>query len=56
MAVLYTLAMIPKLDTLEDVLAWGSARGFDVVEVIVQDEYTHDVVVRGDVYYVFDTT
>ncbi len=56
MAVLYTGAMIPKLDTLEDVLAWGAARSFDVVEVIVQDEYTHDVVIHGDVHYVFDTT
>jgi uncharacterized ferritin-like protein (DUF455 family) len=48
--------MIATLETLEDVLAWGLARSFDVVEVIVQDEYTHDVVMRGDVWYVFDTT
>lgn len=39
--------------TLEDVLA----RGFDVLDVIVQDEYTHDVVTRkGDRFVVFDTT
>lgn len=39
--------------TLEDVLA----RGFDIVDVIVQDEYTHDVVARrGESFVVFDTT
>jgi hypothetical protein len=31
--------------------------GLDLVDVIVQDEYTHDVVTRaGDVHVVFDTT
>jgi len=39
--------------TLEDVLA----RGFDVLDVIAQDEYTHDVVAkRGENFVVFDTT
>lgn len=49
------LEVATKLQTLEDVLRWGG----DVVEVVVQDEYTHDVVVRvRDVgpYLVFDTT
>ena len=43
-----------RLDTLEDVLRWGG----DVLDVIVQDEYTHDVVVAGrdGAYLVFDTT
>jgi len=45
-----------KLQTLEDVLHWGG----DVVEVVVQDEYTHDVVVvrvrNVGPYLVFDTT
>lgn len=47
------LAWTAELDTLEDVLH----RGLTIVEVIVQDEYTHDVVTthRG-VYLVFDTT
>lgn len=46
-----------QLRTLEDVLAWGRAHGADVVEVIVQDEYTHDVIVReAERYHVFDTT
>ena len=41
------------IQTLEDVLA----RGYDIVEVIVQDEYTHDVVTRRGVsFVVFDTT
>jgi hypothetical protein len=52
--------VIPKLETLEDVLAWGFAQRppYEVVEVIVQDEFTHDVVVRAaaPTFYVFDTT
>jgi hypothetical protein len=50
------LASVTRLATLEDVLRWGG----DVLEVVVQDEYTHDVVVRapggGDGFLVFDTT
>ena len=40
-------------DTLEDVI-----RAFDLVEIIVQDEYTHDVVTvaRDGTYHVFDST
>jgi hypothetical protein len=45
--------------TLEDVLRWGG----DVVDVIVQDEYTHDVIVAyaggggpSAGFLVFDTT
>ena len=42
-----------KLDTLEEVLHWGG----DVLEVVVQDEYTHDVIVRAhETILVFDTT
>jgi hypothetical protein len=38
--------------TLEDVLRLG-----ELVEIIVQDEYTHDVVMHvGEVWRVFDTT
>lgn len=41
------------IDTLEDVLH----RGYEILDVIVQDEYTHDVVCRErDVFVVFDTT
>jgi len=44
-----------RLHTLEDILRWGA----HVHAVIVQDEYTHDVVVsppRADGFLVFDTT
>ena len=42
-----------RLDTLEDVLHWGG----HVRDVIVQDEYTHDVVVEAHgAWLVFDTT
>ena len=43
-----------KLETLEDVLRWGG----HVLDVVVQDEYTHDAIVddRGAGFLVFDTT
>jgi len=45
------------LATLQDVLAWLAATHGELLEVIVQDEYTHDVVCRvADGYLVFDTT
>ena len=45
------------IETLEDVLALGH----EIVDVIVQDEYTHDVIARArgsatQGYLVFDTT
>lgn len=43
------------LATLEDVLRWGA----DILEVVVQDEYTHDVICTRQGlagYVVFDTT
>jgi hypothetical protein len=49
------LAFAGRLATLEDVLR----AGLDVVDVIVQDEYTHDVVTRrpgAAAYVCFDTT
>lgn len=43
--------------TLEDVLHWAHATGGALVDVIVQDEYTHDVIVRTpNRFVVFDTT
>jgi len=46
-------ASVARLDTLEDVLH----AGWHVVDVVVQDEFTHDVIVRGPfVHLVFDTT
>ena len=41
------------VETLEDVLRLG----LDLVEIIVQDEFTHDVIMRApDGYRVYDTT
>ena len=47
--------------TLERVLAWSRAAGAGagVEEIVTQDEYTHDVVVRyrdTGLYLVYDTT
>lgn len=48
------LAPAARLATLEDILRWGG----HVLEVVVQDEYNHDVVVThgADGFLVFDTT
>ena len=47
------LAWVLQLETLEEVLR----RDLRLLDVIVQDEYTHDVVTQaGEVYVVFDTT
>ena len=47
---------VATLQTLADVIR----AGFAVVDVVIQDEFTHDVVVRqaalGAVHLVFDTT
>jgi hypothetical protein len=50
--------MHEKLKTLEEVVAWMHARGLPLVEIVTQDEYTHDVVVAAEPpgYLVFDTT
>ncbi len=50
----HEVALAARLDTLEDVVRTG----WELVDVIVQDEYTHDVIVRGPDggYLVFDTT
>jgi hypothetical protein len=48
---------LPGFATLEDVLAYGLPRRWDVVEVVVQDEFTHDVIVTTPSrFLVFDTT
>ncbi|HWU86051.1 MAG TPA: hypothetical protein VN253_02200 [Kofleriaceae bacterium] len=54
-ATLARLALAARPDTLEEVLRWSA----DLVDVIVQDEFTHDVIVRepaGRAFVVFDTT
>lgn len=48
-----SLAWLAALHTLEDVIR----RGLTLVEIVVQDEYTHDVVTQtGELYAVFDST
>ena len=45
--------------TLEDVVAWGLADSPPrlIARVVVQDEYTHDVVMPfEDIFLVYDTT
>jgi hypothetical protein len=53
-------AELQALETLGQVIRWAldqSPRA-ELVDVVVQDEFTHDVVVRvsGDLYAVFDTS
>jgi len=51
--VVASLGSAALLVGLEDLVRWGG----DIVEVVVQDEFTHDVVVRADGgFLVFDTT
>jgi hypothetical protein len=49
-----------RLDTLEDVLRFGFTQrpAWELADVIVQDEFTHDVIVEGPApaFLVFDTT
>lgn len=43
--------------TLEQVVRWMAPRGGDIVDIVVQDEFTHDVVVGvAGVFLVYDTT
>jgi hypothetical protein len=55
-------AVVGALDTVEDVVRWALAQqpSWDVAGVVVQDEYCHDVIVRGPgsapVFVCFDTT
>lgn len=46
-------AWVTQLETLEDVLR----RGLAILDVVVQDEYTHDVIAHtSELYLVFDST
>lgn len=46
--------VVAPFQTLEDVVRWG---GGAIVEIVVQDEYTHDVIAAaGAGFVVFDTT
>jgi hypothetical protein len=47
----------PTFQTMEEVIRWVLLSKHTIEEIVVQDEYTHDVVVRaGDAFLVFDTT
>jgi hypothetical protein len=55
--------MIPEelrgLKILQEVLRWGFAQSppLLILEVVVQDEYSHDMIAKfGDHYLCFDTT
>ena len=54
------VAAATRLETLEDLLRFGFAQHppWELAEVVVQDEFTHDVIVRGPgpAFLVFDTT
>lgn len=51
---------LSSLSTLADVIMWGLGRAPErtIIDVVVQDEYTHDVIMDwdGDLHLVFDTT
>lgn len=49
---------LAALGTLHDLIQWGLARGWMVSAVVVQDEYTHDVVMPASAgrALVFDST
>lgn len=52
--------LVAEFGTLQDVVRWALAGSppFEIAEVVVQDEFTHDVVIAwsGGHYLVFDTT
>ena len=54
------VALAARLATLDEVVRFGFAQrpAWQLIDVIVQDEYTHDVIVGGPaaVFVVFDTT
>jgi hypothetical protein len=51
------VALASRQRTLEEVTRWALASGHRVLDVITQDEYTHDVVIAAnDVFLVYDTT
>jgi len=51
--ILARLASAAKLVSLAELVPWGG----DIVDVVTQDEYTHDVIAaRAGGFLVFDTT
>ena len=51
------LAGAERLPHMGKVVPWTASVGADIVDLVVQDEFTHDVIVAADgVWLVFDTT
>jgi hypothetical protein len=52
------VAVARRFATLEEVTRWAAASGHSLVDVVTQDEFTHDVVlaVASAKFLVFDTT
>jgi hypothetical protein len=54
------LEEVERLSSLKQILEWSTTRSpwAEFVDVVVQDEYHHDVIVRvaDDVFAVFETT
>ncbi len=50
-------AAAAKLRTLDEATRWAFAGGLELVDVVTQDEFTHDVVFAAPgCWLVFDTT
>jgi hypothetical protein len=50
-------ALASRFRSLEEVMRWSFAEGLPLVDVVTQDEYTHDVVLGAAPHWlVFDTT
>lgn len=48
---------LPQAESLWQLMGWLNAQNSVLPEVIVQDEFTHDVIIPyKDVFLVFDTT
>jgi hypothetical protein len=51
---------LAEVRTLEDAVRWGlgASPPHEIVEVVTQDEYTHDVILHwsGEAYLTFDAT
>ncbi|HRH41754.1 MAG TPA: hypothetical protein PKY82_08935 [Pyrinomonadaceae bacterium] len=49
--------VLPQAESLWQLMGWLNAQNSVLPEVIVQDEFTHDVIIPfQDIYLVFDTT
>lgn len=49
--------VLPQAESLWQLMNWLNSQNSGLPEVIVQDEFTHDVIIPfRDVYLVFDTT